>query len=128
MHVGLFKTQDNLPSNRDSIEEVVDEAHVVDEGVHVAGTEHEQGGQALRNRTIKGIRDRKFGSRSAAPGLFGGDMQYDGANIKKSSDERRTHSEEQSRDGSAAFHMDHGQQTGQVALSGSSKEQSAKMQ
>lgn len=40
------------------------------------------------------------------------------------SGESGTHSEEQSRDGSAAFHMNHGQQTGEVALSGSSKEQS----
>jgi hypothetical protein len=34
-----------------------------------------------------------------------------------------THSEEQSRDGGAALHMDHSQKTGEVALSGSSKEQ-----
>lgn len=85
MHVGLFNTQDNLPGNCDSIEEVVDEAHVVDEGVHVAGAEHEQGGQALRNRTIKGIRDRKSGRISAVPGSFGRDcnMQCDGGNMKK---------------------------------------------
>lgn len=54
VQVGLFNTQHNLPGNRDAIEEVVDEAHVVDEGVHVAGAEHEQGGQALRNRTRRG--------------------------------------------------------------------------
>lgn len=36
---------------------------------------------------------------------------------------RRTHSEEQSGDGSAAFHVNHGEQAGEVALSGSSKEQ-----
>lgn len=48
----------------------------------------------------------------------------DGDDIKESSDERSTHSEEQSRDGSAAFHMNHGQQAGEVALSGSGKEQS----
>lgn len=40
--------------------------------------------------------------------------------------ESSTHCEEQGRDGSAAFHMNHGQQTGEVALSGSSEEQSAK--
>lgn len=78
VHVGLFNTQNNLPCNSDSIEEVVDEAHVVDEGVHVAGAQHEEGGQA---------------------------------------------SEEKSRDGSAAFHVDHGQKTGEVAFSGSSEEQ-----
>lgn len=38
--------------------------------------------------------------------------------------ESGTHSKEQSRDGSAALHVDHGQQTGEVSLSGSSKEQS----
>lgn len=37
-----------------------------------------------------------------------------------------THSEQQSRDGSAAFHVNHGQQAGEVALSGSSKEQSVR--
>lgn len=60
MHVGLFNTQDNLPSNSDSIEEVVDEAHVVDEGVHVAGAQHKQGGQALKNGKETTVRDRKF--------------------------------------------------------------------
>lgn len=79
VHVRLFETQDNLPGDSDSVEEVVDEAHIVDERVHVTGAQHEQGGQTR---------------------------------------------EEQSRDGSAAFHMNHGQQTGEVSLSGSSKEQS----
>lgn len=60
MHVGLFNTQDNLPSNSDSIEEVVDEAHVVDEGVHVAGAQHKQRGQALKNEKETTVRDRKF--------------------------------------------------------------------
>lgn len=46
--VGLFNAQYNLPGNSDPVEQVVDEAHVVDERVHVAGTEHEQRGQALR--------------------------------------------------------------------------------
>lgn len=50
----------------------------------------------------------------------------DGGNIKESSHEGSTHSEEQSRDGSAALYMNHGQQTWEVALSGSSKEQSAR--
>lgn len=50
MHVRLFDTQHNLPSNSDSVEEVVDEAHIVDERVHVAGAEHKQGGQALWNK------------------------------------------------------------------------------
>lgn len=59
VHVRLFNTQNNLPSNSHSIEEVVDEAHIVDEGVHVAGAEHEQGGQALRNKNKIAFRDRK---------------------------------------------------------------------
>lgn len=41
---------------------------------------------------------------------------------------RSTYCEEQSWDGSAAFHMNHGQQTGEVSLSGSSEEQSADRQ
>lgn len=44
VHVGLFDSQDNLPSDSDSIEEVVDEAHVVDESVHVTGAQHKQSG------------------------------------------------------------------------------------
>lgn len=50
VHVRLFNTQDNLPGNSHSIEEVVDESHVVDEGVHVAGAQHEQGRKALRSK------------------------------------------------------------------------------
>lgn len=48
MNVGLFNAKDNLPGNSDPVEQVVDEAHVVDERVHVARAEHEQRGQALR--------------------------------------------------------------------------------
>lgn len=69
MHVGLFNTQDNLPGNGDSIEEVVDEAHIVDERVHVAGAEHKQRGQALRNEKEMSVRDGKFGRLCAASGL-----------------------------------------------------------
>lgn len=58
VHVGLFNSQDNLPGNSDSVEEVVDEAYVVDECVHVAGAEHEQGGQALRNEKETMVRGR----------------------------------------------------------------------
>lgn len=39
---------------------------------------------------------------------------------------KRTHSEEQSWDGSATFDMNHGQKAGQVTFSGSSKEKSGK--
>ena len=50
----------------------------------------------------------------------------EGDNIKQLSGESTTHSEEKSGDGSAAFYVNHGQQTREVALSGSSKEQSIK--
>lgn len=62
MQVGLFNTKDNLPSDSHSIEEVVDEAHIVDEGVHVAGAQHKQGGQALRRKKKeeRRVRSRKF--------------------------------------------------------------------
>lgn len=56
VQVGLFNTQDNLPGNSHSVEEVVDEAHVVDESVHVAGAQHQQGGEALageKKRRVK---------------------------------------------------------------------------
>lgn len=65
MHVGLFNTQHNLPGDSDSIEEVVDEAHIVDEGVHVAGAQHEQGGQALGKREEKGVSGASAASRVA---------------------------------------------------------------
>lgn len=48
MDVGLFNAQDNLPGNSDPVEQVVDEAHVVDERVHVARAQHEQRRQALQ--------------------------------------------------------------------------------
>lgn len=112
MHVGLFDTQDNLPGNSDSIEEVVDEAHVVDECVHVTGAQHQQCGQTLGRRTERP--DCQMGGGLGARG--GG-----GEGEKR----RGTHGEEQSRDGSAAFDVNHGQQTGEVSLSGSSKEQPA---
>lgn len=37
MHVRPFVAQYNLPSNSDTIEEIVDETHIVYEGVNVAG-------------------------------------------------------------------------------------------
>lgn len=40
--------------------------------------------------------------------------------------EMMTHCEEQRGDGSAAFKMDHGQEAGEVTLSGSGKEQSTR--
>ena len=50
--------QDNLPGDGNSIEEVVDEAHIVDESVHVTGAQHEQGGQTLREEKERRVRER----------------------------------------------------------------------
>lgn len=44
MQVGLFDAQHNLPGDSDPIEEVVDETHVVYEGVNVTGAQHQQSG------------------------------------------------------------------------------------
>lgn len=45
--VRLLPAKNYLSGNRDAIEEVVDEAHVVDERVHITGDKHQQGGDAL---------------------------------------------------------------------------------
>ena len=41
MEVWLPDAQDDLSGNGDSIEEVVDEANIVDEGVHITGAQHQ---------------------------------------------------------------------------------------
>lgn len=46
-NVRLLPAKNYLSSNCDPIEEVVDEAHIVDECVYVAGDQHQQGGDAL---------------------------------------------------------------------------------
>lgn len=56
MHVGLFDTENNLPSNSDPVEQVVDETNIVDEGVDVAGAQHHQGGDQLKIKKIKSQR------------------------------------------------------------------------
>lgn len=63
VNVGLLVTQDNLPGDSDSVEEVVDEAHVVDERVHVTGAQHEQGGQTLQGEEEEEERKEKEGQR-----------------------------------------------------------------
>lgn len=50
MHVGLFDAENNLPGNSDTVEQVVDEAHIVDEGVDVTSAEHQQGGDQLEKK------------------------------------------------------------------------------
>lgn len=52
MHVGRSVAQHNLPGDSESIEELVDEAHVVYEGVNVTGAQHQQGGDQLN--TVRG--------------------------------------------------------------------------
>ena len=47
IHVGLFDAQNNLPSDSDAIEEVVDETDIVYEGVNVTGAQHQQSGNQL---------------------------------------------------------------------------------
>lgn len=51
MHVGLFDAENNLPGNGDPVEHVVDETHVVDEGVDVTSAEHHQGGDDLKKKS-----------------------------------------------------------------------------
>lgn len=50
MHVWLFNPQHNLPGNSDTVEEVVDEAHIVDECVHVTGAQHQKCGDTLHEK------------------------------------------------------------------------------
>jgi len=45
--VGLFDAQHDLPGDGDAVEEVVNEAHVVDQRVDVAGAQHQERGDAL---------------------------------------------------------------------------------
>lgn len=47
IHVRLFDAQHNLPSDSDAIKEVVDETHIVYEGVNVTGAQHQQSGDQL---------------------------------------------------------------------------------
>lgn len=48
--VRLLPAKDYLSRNCNPIEEVVDEAHVVDECVHVTGDQHQQRGETLGRR------------------------------------------------------------------------------
>lgn len=50
MHVGLFDAENNLPGNSNTIEQVVDEAHIVDEGVDVTSAKHQHGGDQLKKK------------------------------------------------------------------------------
>lgn len=45
--VRLLPAKNDLSSNCDPVEEIVDETHIVDECVYVAGDQHQQGGDAL---------------------------------------------------------------------------------
>lgn len=65
MQIRLFDAQHNLPSNSDTIEEVVDETHIIYEGVNVTGAQHQQSGNQLnvarrcKMREDRGSRDNK---------------------------------------------------------------------
>lgn len=48
--VRLLPAKDYLSRNCNPVEEVVDEAHVVDECVHVTGDQHQQRGETLGRR------------------------------------------------------------------------------
>lgn len=50
MHVGFFDAENNLPGDSDPVEHVVDETHIVDEGVDVTRAEHQQRGDQLGNK------------------------------------------------------------------------------
>lgn len=62
---------------------------------------------------------RDNGQRQEVKSPSGLRRSYDG-------DDHFTHREEQGGDGSATFHVDHGEEAGEVAFSGSSKEQSTR--
>lgn len=50
VHVWLFNPQHNLPGDSDTVEEVVDETHIVDECVHVTSAQHQKCGDTLHER------------------------------------------------------------------------------
>lgn len=52
IHVRLFNAQHYLPSDSDTVEEVVYETHIIYEGVNVTGAQHQQSGDQLN--VVKG--------------------------------------------------------------------------
>lgn len=69
MHAGLLNTQRNQSRYGDAIKEVVDEPHVVNEGVNVAGAQHQQSGDELHETKGDTLVKAVAGSYGQTPGL-----------------------------------------------------------
>lgn len=54
LQAGLLDAQHDQSRDGDAVKEVVDEAHVVNEGVNVAGAQHQQRGGELQYVWTKG--------------------------------------------------------------------------
>lgn len=70
-HVGLLDAQDDLPGDRDTVEEVVDEAHVVDKCVHVTGAQHQKRRDTLRKKKKQRWREEETTTFSRVEWLTG---------------------------------------------------------
>lgn len=102
MHAGLLNAQHNQSRDSDAVKEVVDEAHVVNEGVNVAGAQHQQGGDELHE------------TRGGHVG------QGRGRELRTNAG---THGEHQGRNGSAASGVNHSEETREVAFPRPGKKQ-----
>ena len=107
IQVGFSDTQHNLPGDGDTVEQIVDESHVVYEGVNVNGAQHQQSGDQL-NGVTQSYQDRRITDKMLIMPLAG------------------THSEQQGRDWSAARDVDHGQKARKMAFPGTGKEEPEK--
>lgn len=107
IHVGLSDAQHNLPGDGDAVEEIVDESHVVYEGVNVTGAQHQQSGDQL-NAARQSYQDRRITDKMLIVPLAG------------------THGEQQGRDWSAARDVDHGQKAREMAFPGAGEEEPEK--
>lgn len=114
IQVGLFDAQHNLPGDSDAIEKVVDETHVVYEGVNVTGAQHQQSGDQLNMAREDKVIISDHTVRTRGP-----DMEDRNVVVFLF----RTHSKQQGWDWSAARDVNHGQQTWEVAFSRSGEKQ-----
>lgn len=55
LQAGLLNAQHNQSRHSDAVKEVVDEAHIVDEGINVAGAQHQQSGGELQYMWTKRV-------------------------------------------------------------------------
>lgn len=69
MHSGLLDAQHNQSRYSDAIKEVVDEPHVVNEGVNVAGAQHQQSGDELQDTKGATLVTGAVDKRGVVPGL-----------------------------------------------------------